>query len=131
MGSKTRLSSYCTKRANNGGNLVTSRKKNTRLARPIAPIKNRSVCADFWSEKKSVRFFIGAACDKKSVVCADSVREKIGPSIRLFLGAPYDKKIGPCALGFKVRLHNRLQNKANGPLLGTVIRRPAPRTSTR
>ena len=36
MGSKTRLSSYCTKRANNGVNLVTSRKMNTRLARPIA-----------------------------------------------------------------------------------------------
>ena len=36
MGSKTRLSSYCTKRANNGVNLVTSRKINTRLARPIA-----------------------------------------------------------------------------------------------
>ena len=35
MGSKTRLSSYCTKRANNGVNLVTSRKMNTRLARPI------------------------------------------------------------------------------------------------
>ena len=44
------------------------------------------------SDKKSVRFFLGAACDKKSVVCADSVREKIGPSLRLFLGAPYDKK---------------------------------------
>ena len=35
MGSKTRLSSYCIKRANNGVNLVTSRKVNTRLARPI------------------------------------------------------------------------------------------------
>ena len=35
MGSKTRLSSYCTKRANNGVNLVTSRNINTRLARPI------------------------------------------------------------------------------------------------
>ena len=35
MGSKTRLGSYCTKRANNGVNLVTSRKINTRLARPI------------------------------------------------------------------------------------------------
>ena len=35
MGSKTRLSSYCTKRANNGLNLETSRKINTRLARPI------------------------------------------------------------------------------------------------
>ena len=35
MGSKTRLSSYSTKRANNGVNLVTSRKINTRLARPI------------------------------------------------------------------------------------------------
>ena len=38
MGSKTRLSSYCTKRANNGVNLVTSRKINTRLARPFPPI---------------------------------------------------------------------------------------------
>ena len=35
MGSKTRLSSYCTKRANNGVNLVTSRNINTRLARPM------------------------------------------------------------------------------------------------
>ena len=35
MGSKTRLSSYCTKRANNGVNLVTSWNINTRLARPI------------------------------------------------------------------------------------------------
>ena len=35
MGSKTRLSSYCTKRANNGVNLVMSRKIITRLARPI------------------------------------------------------------------------------------------------
>ena len=35
MGLKTRLSSHCTKRANNGVNLVTSRKVNTRLARPI------------------------------------------------------------------------------------------------
>ena len=40
MGSKTRLSSYCTKRANNGVNLVTSRKMNTRLARPIKVIPN-------------------------------------------------------------------------------------------
>ena len=35
MGSKTRLGSYCTKRANNGVNLVTSRNINTRLARPM------------------------------------------------------------------------------------------------
>ena len=35
MGSKTRLSAYCTKQGNNGVNLVTSRKMNTRLARPI------------------------------------------------------------------------------------------------
>ena len=38
MGSKARLSSYCNKRANNGVNLVTSRKINTRLARPMADI---------------------------------------------------------------------------------------------
>ena len=37
MGSKTRLSSYCTKRANNTVNLVTSRKINARLARPMSP----------------------------------------------------------------------------------------------
>ena len=36
MGSKTRLSSYCTKRANNGVNLATSRKIITRLARPMS-----------------------------------------------------------------------------------------------
>ena len=36
MGLKARLSSNCTKRANNGVDLVTSRKINTRLARPIA-----------------------------------------------------------------------------------------------
>ena len=36
MGSKTRLSSYCTKRGDNTVNLVTSRKTNTRLARPIS-----------------------------------------------------------------------------------------------
>ena len=35
MGSKTRLNSYCTKRGDNTVNLVTSRKTNARLARPI------------------------------------------------------------------------------------------------
>ena len=35
MGSKTRLSSYCSKRGDNTVNLVTSRKTNARLARPI------------------------------------------------------------------------------------------------
>ena len=39
MGLKTRLSSHCTKRANNGVNLLTSRKVNTRLARPIKMIQ--------------------------------------------------------------------------------------------
>ena len=38
MGSKTRLGSYCTKRANNGVNLATSRNIYTRLARPIAAL---------------------------------------------------------------------------------------------
>ena len=35
MGSKTRLSSYCTKRGNDTVNLVTSRKTIARLACPI------------------------------------------------------------------------------------------------
>ena len=39
MGSKTRMSSYCTKRTNNGVNLVTPRKINTRLARPITHVQ--------------------------------------------------------------------------------------------
>ena len=43
MGSKTRLGSYCTKRANNGVNLVTSRNINTRLARPIPAAEKLSV----------------------------------------------------------------------------------------
>ena len=50
MGSKTRLSSYCTKRANNGVNLVTSRKINTRLARPIAPL-NLNKLATLYRDK--------------------------------------------------------------------------------
>ena len=45
MGSKTRLGSYCTKQANNGVNLVTSRNINTRLARPISlRIDNVPLC---------------------------------------------------------------------------------------
>ena len=47
MGSKTRLGSYCIKRANNGVNLVTSRNINTRLARPIVarldPVVNEAL----------------------------------------------------------------------------------------
>ena len=43
MGSKTRLSCYCTKRANNGVNLVTSRKINTRLARRILEAFHQNV----------------------------------------------------------------------------------------
>ena len=43
MGSKTRLSSYCTKRGNSTVNLVTSRKINTRLARPIPSNKSKDV----------------------------------------------------------------------------------------
>ena len=38
MGSKTKLSSYCTKRGDNTVNLVTSRKTNVRLSRPIGAI---------------------------------------------------------------------------------------------
>ena len=43
MGSKTRLGSYCTKRANNGVNLVKSLNINTRLARPIEVIDYRQL----------------------------------------------------------------------------------------
>ena len=38
MGSKTRLSFYCTKRGDDAVNLVMSRKTNTRLVRPIINI---------------------------------------------------------------------------------------------
>ena len=46
MGSKTRLSSYCTKRGDNTVNLVTSRKTNARLARPSA--KNPDALSKLW-----------------------------------------------------------------------------------
>ena len=39
MGTETRLSSYCTKRGEKAVNLVTSRKTNARLARPIEHCK--------------------------------------------------------------------------------------------
>ena len=43
MGSKTRLSSYCTKRGDNTVNLVTSHKTNARLARPMIGRKGKEV----------------------------------------------------------------------------------------
>ena len=43
MGLKARLNSNCTKRANNGVDLVTSRKINTRLARPITTLILRGI----------------------------------------------------------------------------------------
>ena len=48
-------------------------------------------CALTWRKNRS-DFFLGAACDKKSVVSADSVCKKMGHSLRLFLGAPHDNK---------------------------------------
>ena len=53
MGLKARLSSYCTKRANNGMNLVTSRKINTRLARPITSEQHPDMTTAVESEAKS------------------------------------------------------------------------------
>ena len=49
MGLKARLSSNCTKRANNGVDLVTSRKINTRLARPIVKVMSM-ISDDFEGE---------------------------------------------------------------------------------
>ena len=57
MGLKARLSSYYTKQANNGVNLVTSRKINTRLARPIDEDSRTARAArlcDFFSSKRAV-----------------------------------------------------------------------------
>ena len=45
MGSKTRLITSCTKRRENPANLVTSRKINTRLVRPIAAVRPTCVAA--------------------------------------------------------------------------------------
>ena len=45
MGLKTRLSSYCSKQGDNTMNLVTSRKTNARLARPIVWMSTVFVCA--------------------------------------------------------------------------------------
>ena len=61
MGSKTRLSSYCTKRGNNTVNLVTSRKINVRLARPIAP---PPVCRDRY-------VYLSVECEDREVVAIE------------------------------------------------------------
>ena len=53
MGPKTRLSSYCTKGANNGVNLVTSRNINTRLALPIT-IQNGNLSGFYRNEIEAV-----------------------------------------------------------------------------
>ena len=67
MGSKTRLSSYCTKRANNSVNLVTSCKINTRLARPISqedfPNKEMARC------KVSICEMVLGAQDRVNISC--------------------------------------------------------------
>ena len=68
MGLKARLSSYCTKRANNGVNLVTSRNINTRLARPIVRTGWLliMVCISFsrkiWFRNSKTSLFIGWLC---------------------------------------------------------------------
>ena len=54
MGSKTRLSSYCTKRANNGVNLVTSRNINTRLAPYYAKFDRKILYTVFLNDYSSV-----------------------------------------------------------------------------
>ena len=55
MGLKARLSSNCTKRANNGVDLVTSSKINTRLARPISAFaKTYLICTGVY-----LRFILG------------------------------------------------------------------------
>ena len=46
MGSKTRLSSYCTKRGDDTVNLVTSRKTNARLAHLLIVMKSRNLQSD-------------------------------------------------------------------------------------
>ena len=71
MGSKTRLGSYCTKRANNGVNLVTSRKINTRLARPISRASIQSP-----SNRKAVRTLHGClACHVLTATLSYRYRE--------------------------------------------------------
>ena len=71
MGSKTRLGSYCTKRANNGVNLVTSRKINTRLARLIAG--EVSLLDDV-----TPIFYRTEVSAHGPIICRKQLREKIG-----------------------------------------------------
>ena len=69
------------------------------LSHTIALIKNRSVCADFWSEKKSVRFFLGAACNKKIGRLRWLSPKKNRTFTPTFSRSSLRQKIGPCALG--------------------------------
>ena len=74
MGSKTRLCSYCTKRANNGVNLVTSRKINTRLARPIRSDRTNSkqeTCLETSGGHNEVTHYGNGATHKKNQAALD------------------------------------------------------------
>ena len=55
MGLKARLSSNCTKRANNGVNLVTSRKVNTRLARPMLLTTSRPALIKLFDSENELK----------------------------------------------------------------------------
>ena len=126
MGSKTRLSSYCTKRGNNTAHLVTSRKINTRLARPITygELSERALmpsahgpifCRKELREKvgAKVHFFLGLSQrTRPGFFCRKQLREKIGAILyrskiqRTRTDFHSDifstTKIGPCALGISV-----------------------------
>ena len=73
MGSKPRLGSYCTKRANNGVNLVTSRNINTRLARPIYTFIISKIYLKF---KASKRGFKKEQFESKFIVASFALKKE-------------------------------------------------------
>ena len=84
MGSKTRLSSYCTKRANKGVNLVTSRKINTRLARPI---EERKLLPQTNMALNSVHLVLGSSPSSANVGFCTISLEPLLPAVLI---KPFD-----------------------------------------
>ena len=85
MGSKTRLNTFYTKRYENPANLVTSRKINTRLARPIRTTMKRNhvtsrikVNRNHGGQKRQRDVFTAAIDYRFWLLICESKRRKCG-----------------------------------------------------
>ena len=76
------------------------------LSHTIAPIKSRSVCADFFSPRKNRSDFFSELLATKNRSCALTQSEKKSDLHSDFSRSSLRQKIAPCALG--ITLHVRM-----------------------